>query len=256
MTVEQNIAAGAWRLRGPERAALVARLTERFRLTGLERQRPARLSGGQQQRVALARILAGEPELLLLDEPFTALDGHLKWQLELELLDMLDDFGGPTLLVSHDQGEVRRLCGDVCVLSEGRSQEKIPVEELFRAPSTVAACRLIGAKNLTRVRPAEDGRFFAADWGAALRAARPLPEAVWAAVRESALHPVRPGEENVLACTVERLVEDLNGPAAVLRLENGAHLRMTVPAGEKLPAGEGEPLRVGIRPEDVLLLKE
>ena len=95
-----------------------------------------RLSGGQQQRTALARILASEPEALLLDEPFSALDSYLKWQVELELAELLDTFPGPVLFVTHDRDEVHRLCGRVCVLDSGRAQEVRSVEELFSAPRT------------------------------------------------------------------------------------------------------------------------
>ncbi len=84
------------------KAAALAEALRRFRLEGLEHHYPAQLSGGQQQRVALARILCTRPEAILLDEPFSALDSFLKWKLELELSDLLADFHGPILWVSHD----------------------------------------------------------------------------------------------------------------------------------------------------------
>ena len=82
---------------------------------------PHQLSGGQQQRVALARILAGEPKAILLDEPFSALDSYLKWSLEAELTQMLAAFSGPLVWVSHDLGECWRNCRTVCVLEQGRT---------------------------------------------------------------------------------------------------------------------------------------
>ena len=91
----------------------VTELLQRFHLTGLEGAYPGALSGGQQQRVAFARVLAAEAKLLLLDEPFSALDSYLKWQLETELMDMLPAYGGTALLVSHDRGAVYRLAGRV-----------------------------------------------------------------------------------------------------------------------------------------------
>lgn len=94
MTVVQNICCGI-RARGAERERLVREQMRRFQLEGLEKSYPAQLSSGQQQRVALARILAGEPKAILLDEPFSALDSYLKWSLEAELTQMLAAFSGP-----------------------------------------------------------------------------------------------------------------------------------------------------------------
>ena len=108
MTVEQNIAAGVRDRAGRKETA--ARLMRAFYLEGHEHKYPRQLSGGQQQRVALARILANKPRALLLDEPFSALDSYLKWQVELELLDLLGRFEGPVLFVTHSRDEVRRLC--------------------------------------------------------------------------------------------------------------------------------------------------
>ena len=148
MTVRQNIAA-AVRNRG-RRAAEVTEKLRRFRLEEVADRRPAQLSGGQQQRTALARILASEPGMILLDEPFSALDGYLRQQLELELQELLEPFQGTILWVSHDQGEVFRNCRRVCVISQGRSQPVQTVEDLFLRPETVAAAQLSGCGNLLR----------------------------------------------------------------------------------------------------------
>ena len=132
MTVEQNILCGIRAGSRSEKRALAAEKLRMFRLEGLEKKYPAQLSGGQQQRVALARILCSEPQAILLDEPFSALDSYLKWNLELELSDLLAGFRGPILWVSHDPGECCRNCQKVCVMENGGSSPETDMETLVR----------------------------------------------------------------------------------------------------------------------------
>ncbi len=111
MTVERNIACGLrGKLSAAQRKEKVRALIDMFYLNGLEMHHPEQISGGQQQRTALARIFAGEPEILMLDEPLSALDAYLRWQLEQELITTLSNFGKTTLFVSHNHGEVRIEC--------------------------------------------------------------------------------------------------------------------------------------------------
>ena len=157
MTVAQNIQCGIRTGSRTEKQQLTARQLRRFRLEGLERKYPSQLSGGQQQRVALARILASEPKAILLDEPFTALDSFLKWNLELELSDLLSDFDGPILWVSHDLGECCRNCRTVCVMENGASGAVTDMESLVRRPATQSAARLTGCRNFLSARSCEGG---------------------------------------------------------------------------------------------------
>ena len=121
MSVEENIAAG---LKGMEKKkAKVGEMIERFRLTGLEKRYPGQLSGGQQQRVALARILAYEPEALLLDEPFSAMDTYLREGLRLELSKVLADYDGVSVMVTHDRDEAF-LCKKYYAVRQGTCADR------------------------------------------------------------------------------------------------------------------------------------
>lgn len=118
MTVEQNIAAG---LKGNKQDIhkRVKEMIQKFGLAGLEKHYPKQLSGGQQQRTALARIMAYEPEVILLDEPFSALDLYLKDRLEQEVLQMLESYMGTVIMVSHNRDEIYRFSEELFVMDKG-----------------------------------------------------------------------------------------------------------------------------------------
>ena len=149
MTVEQNIRAGMGRRADAEK---IADLIGKFRLEGLEKHLPSQLSGGQKQRTAMARLLAAEPELILLDEPFAALDSYLKWELEQEMRDLFAKLRRPVLYVSHSRDEVYRLSSRVSCMNRGRMEEAEPVKEFFRNPKTRTAAVLSGCKNISAAR--------------------------------------------------------------------------------------------------------
>ena len=145
MTVEENIRCGV-RTASPKGEARqqVRDMMERLRLTGLERQKPAELSGGQQQRVALARILVNEPDILLLDEPFSALDSYLKEKVMTELKDLLQQFPKDVVLVTHSRDEAYQLCQAIAVLDDGCVSACAPTKELFADPKSRVAAVLTG----------------------------------------------------------------------------------------------------------------
>ncbi len=177
MTVAENIAAGMDRsVDRPARDARVDSLLEFFHLEGFGNQYPARLSGGQQQRVALARMLAAEPGILMLDEPFSALDEHLKASFEQELLDTFDQFDGTILYVSHDIDEAFRFSDRIAVLDGGRISDIGPAERIVSHPSTAAALRLSGCKNISPARRLSEHTLYAEDWRIEMRSSQPVPE--------------------------------------------------------------------------------
>ena len=257
MTVAQNIAAGV-RDRA-RRAEVTARLVRALWLEGQERKYPRQLSGGQQQRVALARILANGPKALLLDEPFSALDSYLKWQVELELLELLGKFEGPVLFVTHSRDEVRRLCSQVCVLDRGHSQPMQPVEALFEAPRTLSACLLSGCKNVSRARALPGGRVEALDWGMTLEPGIPLPPGLsHVGIRAHFVRPAAGPGPNRLPCTVERVVENVFSTVAMLSTPGGgqgfSRLRMELDQGSWAALGSPRVLWVALPREHLLPL--
>ena len=257
MTVAQNIAVGV--RDKARRKETVARLISSLWLEGQEGKRPGQLSGGQQQRVALARILASQPEVLLLDEPFSALDSYLKWQVELELSDLLASFPGPVLFVTHNRDEVQRLCREVCVLDNGRSQPVLPVKELFEAPRTLSACLLSGCKNVSRARAAADGKVEALDWGVTLTPEGPVPEGLThIGVRAHYIRPVEGPGPNRLPCQVERVVENVFSTVVMLSTPGGdqgfSRLRIELEKERWAPLAGKSPLWLELAPRDILLL--
>ena len=181
MTVEQNIACGLpRRLDRQQRRQAVAGMVAKMRLTGLEGRRPHQLSGGQQQRVALARILVGQPELLLLDEPFSALDSYLREQLLTELRERLKEFEGPALLVTHSRDEAYELCSRLAILEEGTLTACRDTRAVFAQPGTRAAAVLTGCKNITPAWKAGEHLIEAPGWGVCLTCAQPVEEGLTA----------------------------------------------------------------------------
>ena len=172
MTVAENIMTGLerrGRMKKAERRQAAMQYVERLKLTGLEDRYPSQLSGGQQQRAALARILASEPDLLLLDEPFSALDATLRWEMEQVVRTTIREFAGTTLLVTHNRDEVYRLSDKVAVYKNGHIDTFAEKWHLFAYPLTATTARLTGCKNLSPAHR-EGGLAVADDWGLAFPA--------------------------------------------------------------------------------------
>lgn len=167
MTVEENIGIG---VKGSKEVRLkaVQEQVKRFHLEGLEKRLPRQLSGGQQQRVALARILAYNPQIIMLDEPFSALDSFLKDLLHKELLEVLSDYHGEIILVSHSRDEIFKFCNDLIIMDHGKVSVRGNTRELFKNPKNIEAAKVTGCKNISRIRRLNTHQLEAIDWGIAL----------------------------------------------------------------------------------------
>ena len=152
MTVEENVGIGA----SNSDENVVSEMIRRFHLEGLEKRYPRQLSGGQQQRVALARIMAYGPDVILLDEPFSAMDTGLKEKLRRELANFLNNFNGFSVLVTHDRDEAFQFCEELIILDKGKIIAKGKTVDLFENPRKVEVARLTGCKNISKIEIIDD----------------------------------------------------------------------------------------------------
>lgn len=173
MTVRQNLAC-AIRNPGRDRAEHVAAMVQRMGLAGLEGMKPSQLSGGQQQRVALGRILLNGPDLLLLDEPFSALDSYIKEQVMTELRVLLRQFPKDVIVVTHSRDEAYELCDSLVILKDGAVDVAGPTKTIFADPQTRNAAILTGCKNVVNAKKAGLTRVFVPSWGITLEVGRPV----------------------------------------------------------------------------------
>ena len=161
-TVEENVRAG---LR--EKADITDKLKE-MQIYDIKDKIPAYISGGERQRTALCRILVNKPDILLLDEPFSALDEFLKNSIEAEVLNIIRKYELKTILVSHNKDEVYRMSDKIISISNGKSGEKKETKEFFENPTTLTEAKLIGINNFSDFEIVEDEIFLKA-WGIRLK---------------------------------------------------------------------------------------
>jgi molybdate transport system permease protein len=210
LTVADNIGFGLSGAPGAEREQRVAEMLRLVHLEGLRERYPEELSGGQRQRVALARALAPRPDALLLDEPFSALDPHLRRQLENQLREALRGYPGAVVLVTHDMEEAYRLGEELVVLDGGRVIAAGDRQRLFKRPGSVAAARLTGCKNIFAVAAGGDGWLSVPQLGIGLAGADPAgppPTHVGIRARHLRLRVEGGGRINVFPCRLRALTE-------------------------------------------------
>lgn len=255
MTVKQNIAASLGRR---DDYQIVAEMIQAYSLTGLEDRYPSRLSGGQQQRVALARIMVSNPDVLLLDEPFSALDHSLKWKLEQELMKTIEQFKKPVLFVSHNRREVYRMADRIAVISEGLMEEIGPKEALFHTPGTRSAAILTGCANISKLRVTDEGAVYAEAWGLTFTDLRVQNSKVqYLGIPTDAMEAVNePGAETI-PCTCTRRVEEAAFSMLIVKPpgEAQADEELTCAAGKNFICRAGDRIHIRINTKRLLLLK-
>lgn len=235
LTVADNVGAGIGKgVTRSERGNLVAAELKRFGLESFGSRYPAQLSGGQQQRVALARMLAARPGILMLDEPFSALDAHLKSVLEQNLVSLFDAFHGTVLYVSHDIDEALRFCDRIAVVEDGHIMETGTGDDLVNRPQSVAGIKLSGCKNATTATYVNDRCVRLPKWGVEIQTEDDVPEdVVCLGVRAFFLQRADGPGQNVFRVRVDR-VSDSRFERTVLLgfLDRGEEERPTVEEGE------------------------
>jgi len=257
MTVAQNIAAGARREKDPDkRKRAVADVMESFGIAELSGRYPRQLSGGQQQRVALARILVSQPRILLLDEPFSALDSHLRYQLEQEVGQVIQRFGKTAVLVSHDRHEVYRMADSIAVMDQGRVDALGRKEAVYADPRTTAGARLTGCKNISRARVLDAAHLEALDWGITLRVPVHNRPVTAVGIRSHAIAH-GPGE-NAFSCAVVSVADNPFSLTTQIQLRAARHgqpLLWELPA-DRRRALCGEQVEIHLPAEAILLLND
>ena len=181
MTVKKNILSGLHGEKDPVRRCREFENTLKLlKLQGLENHLPSQLSGGQAQRVALARILVNRPLLLMLDEPFSAIDSHFHELLQIEMKRMLKQYGGMVLMVTHNRNEAYQLCSRIAPMDSGRFLAIKPAKTLFTDPGTITAALITGCKNIAAAIKTGEYEVEVPAWGLRLTTGQPVKEDICA----------------------------------------------------------------------------
>lgn len=258
MSVLKNVMAGLGKAT-EENSGKAIDMLRRFHLDGLENKYPGELSGGQQQRVALARIMVTEPDLILLDEPFSALDSYLRDRMQVEMFEMLKDYAGQVIMVSHNRDELYRFSEELFIVSSGQIIRHGETKDVFREPEKVIAARLTGCKNISAAKRIDEHTVEAVDWGITLTLERSVPASInYIGYRAHGFEPVW-GEmqENCVKCDLMR-VDDLpfEKNYYIRTLDNDAPLCWFVQGEEqKVLDKRGLPDYLKLTGDEILLLE-
>lgn len=267
LTVEKNISFGIAKLPRQERTQRVNEMLDLFGLYGLAHRRPNELSGGQQQRVALARALAIHPRLLLLDEPFAALDTPLRASLRQEVLQLAERLNLTILLVSHDLTDAFTLGQHVIVYEGGRVIQQGAREDVFFRPANRRVAELVGTRNFLPaiVEKREEDTLWVC-WGGRQIAAPPAQFAagtsVYLCIRPTQILIVRPDQltrharDNILPGVIVNQTMQAETYTLQVRMQEGvepAEVEILLPAYvyHRLSLDRGKEIFVALRQQDL-----
>jgi len=264
LTVAENVGFGVRNLAADVRRQRVDQQLASMQISDLANRYPREISGGQRQRVAIARCMAPNPDALLLDEPFAALDPHLRRQTEEQLRRALSDFRGPVVFVTHDMEEAFRFCADLLVLDGGSVIASGPKHKLFEDPGTVAAARLTGCKNVALAVAIGSNRISVPAWDCELTTSRHVHEDLTHVGFRS--HQIRFVDneigENVFPCWLVSTNEAPHEMTLYLRLISPASLGDTAQLQADVPKelwrvlnSKPQPWNIQLVPDRLLVLR-
>lgn len=255
MNVYENIKVGI--REGENFDKLIMEKLEEMRISHLKDKKINEISGGEKQRVALARLLINKPEIILLDEPFSALDDYLKSKIELEVSEVLRNYKIPTILVSHSREEVYRLCNEICVMSNGKSEDLMNKKELFKNPKTFSSCLISGCKNFSKIEKISENRLIALDWNIELETSDTILEEHKILGIRAHLIELEKSDENSFAVEVERVVEDVFTYIIIVRKKDAKNsIRIEVDKHILKKVENRENFFITMRKEDLILMVE
>ena len=255
MTVRQNILCGLHAEKDKQvREKRTDEMLELLQIRDIASQRPETLSGGEAQRTALGRILVNGPDMLMLDEPFSALDAHLRLKLQAELKELLSGYGKGIIMVTHDRDEAYRMCDRLAVMEQGKMQAAKGTKELFADPETRAAAVLTGCKNIAAAEKTGEREVFVPEWGIHLRTGQTVRSGLTAIGIRA--HDFRPEiRENRFSVRTQREIEEPFERICEFRFETQAPGSPPVWWRYSRDARREEsPEHLGVLPEKVLQL--
>lgn len=256
MTVYQNIRCIL--PQGNEGDDMARDLISKFGLSEIENRFPLKLSGGEKQKTALARIVASGPQMLLLDEPFAAMDSQLRFKMESELKEIIRKMNIPVIIVTHNRDEAYRMCDEIAIMQQGEISEMNTAHALFDYPRTREAAIMTGCKNIAECHRIEDYRYNIPSWGISVTSTENT-DCPYVGIRMRKIRlidSVFEGEyENLFAGRIHDIINEPFDKVLMIIPEDGNDL-IGIVTDKEVPYAVGDKIVFHIPPKDIYLLTE